>query len=59
MSLLLFFLYLFIAAAAAGAHTLISGWPLPPGGGRLFAARFVAYALLLTLPALLPRLLGG
>lgn len=61
MDVLTFILYLFIAAAAAGVHTLIGGWAAPPGGGpgRSFAARFVAYAMLLVLPALLPRLLGG
>lgn len=63
MSALTFILLLLIAAAAAGAHTLIGGWMVPLGGGggpgRSFAARFVAYAMLLTLPALLPRLLGG
>jgi len=55
MDLLTFFLLLFIAAVAAGVHSLIAG----PWGSRVFAARCVAYALLLTLPALLPRLLGG
>jgi len=59
MGLLTFILYLLIAAAAAGVHTLIVGWAAPPGPGRAFTARFVAYAMLLTLPALLPRLLGG
>lgn len=61
MDLLTFFLLLFIAAAAAGVQVLIGGWMAPPGGtpARYWAAHFVAYALLLTLPALLPRLLGG
>ncbi len=54
MGLLLFFLLLFIAALAAGIQSLIVGW-----NSRSFAAAFVAYALLLTMPALLPRLLGG
>jgi hypothetical protein len=54
MDLLTFFLLLFIAALAAGAQSLIVGW-----SSRGFAGAFVAYALLLTLPALLPRLLGG
>lgn len=55
MDLLTFFLFLFIAALAAGVHTLIvERW-----NGLSFIGRFVAYALLLTLPALLPRLLGG
>lgn len=49
-----FIVLVLIALIAAGAHTLISGW-----GGRLFAARWVAYALLLVLPTLLPRLVGG
>ena len=39
---------------AAGAWVLIAGW-----SPRLFAAAFVAFALLLVLPALLPKLLGG
>lgn len=53
-----FLLLLLIAAAAAGVHTLIIDRPRPDKG-LAFVARFVAYALLLTLPALLPRLLGG
>ena len=53
MGLLLFLLLLFIAAAAAGVQSLILGW-----NSRVWAA-FVAYAMLLTLPTLLPRLLGG
>lgn len=54
MGLLTFFLLLFIAALAAGVQSLIVGW-----NSRGFAAAFVAYGLLLTLPALLPRLIGG
>lgn len=55
MSVVLFLLLLVIAAIASGAHTLIVG----PWDGRAFVGRFVAYALLLTLPAILPGLLGG
>lgn len=58
MSLLTFFLLLFIAVVAAGVHTLIID-RARPDRGLAFVARFIAYALLLTLPALLPRLLGG
>jgi hypothetical protein len=58
MGLLTFFLLLFIAAVAAGVQTLIIDRPRPDNG-LAFVARFVAYALLLTLPALLPKLLGG
>jgi hypothetical protein len=54
MGLLAFFLLLFIAAAASGAQSLIVGW-----NTRAAVAAFVAYALLLTLPTLLPALLGG
>lgn len=54
MNLLTFFLLLFIAAVAAGVQSLIVGW-----NSRAWAAAFVAYALLLTLPALPPRILGG
>lgn len=54
MGLLVFFLLLFIAAAAAGLQSLIVGW-----NSRAWAAAFLAYAMLLTLPVLLPRLLGG
>lgn len=54
MDLLTFFLLLFIAACTAGAWALIVGW-----SSRAFAAAFVAFALLLTLPTLLPGLLGG
>ena len=55
MGAVLFLLLLVIAAIAAGAHTLIVG----PWQSRPFVGRLVAYALLLTLPALLPALLGG
>jgi hypothetical protein len=58
MDLSTFFLLLFIAVVAAGAQTLIIDRGRPDKG-LAFVARFVAYALLLTLPALLPRLLGG
>jgi hypothetical protein len=58
MDLLTFFLLLFIALIAAGLHTWIVDWARPDKG-LAFVARLVAYALLLTLPALLPRLLGG
>lgn len=54
MDLLTFILMLLIAALAAGAQSLIIGW-----NTRAWAGAFVAYALLLTLPALLPRLLAG
>lgn len=54
MDLLTFFLLLFIAACAAGCWALIVGW-----NSRAFVGAFVAFALVLTLPALLPRLLGG
>jgi hypothetical protein len=54
MTLLTFFLYLFIAALAAGVQSLILKW-----NSLVFVAAFVAYALLLVLPALLPKLLGG
>lgn len=54
MSVVTFLLLLVIAAIAAGAWVLIAGW-----NSRLFAAACVAFALLLVLPALLPKLLGG
>lgn len=53
-----FILRVLVALIAAGVHTLISDWPRPERGIR-FAGRWVAYTLLLVLPALLPRLLGG
>lgn len=58
MDLLTFFLLLLIAAIAAGVQILIGGNP-PEQRARPFAALFVAYALLLTLPTLLPKLIGG
>lgn len=58
MNLLTFFLLVLIAAIAAGAQALIARWP-PEVRGLYFVAFFVAYALLLTLPTLLPRLIGG
>lgn len=54
MDLLTFFLLLLIAAAAAGVQSLIVGW-----NSRAWAAAFVAYGMILILPVLLPRLLGG
>ena len=55
MTVMTFLLLLVCAAIAAGAYALIVGaW-----NSRRFAAAFVAFALLLVLPALLPRLLGG
>lgn len=58
MSIATFLLLLVIAAIASGAQIVIGGWPAELRG-RSFAAFFVAYALLLVLPALLPKLLGG
>lgn len=52
------FLLLFIALIAAGVHTLLVDWARPDRG-LAFAARWVAYALLLLLPTVLPRLLGA
>lgn len=49
-----FLLLLVIAAGAAGALVLIVG-----GGWRAWAGYFTFGAVLLILPALLPRLLGG
>lgn len=55
MTIVTFLLLLVIAAIAAGAQSLITRvWDT-----LTFAGRLVAYALLLTLPALLPKLLGG
>jgi hypothetical protein len=54
MSVTTFILLLVIAAIAAGCWTLIVGWAT-----RAFVGAFVFGALLLVLPALLPRLLGG
>jgi Na+/H+ antiporter NhaD/arsenite permease-like protein len=58
MSVMTFLLLLVIAAIAAGAQIVIGGSP-PELRGRSFGALFVAYALLLVLPVLLPSLLGG
>lgn len=58
MDLLTFILLLLVALIAAGVQTLMID-RARPDRGLAFAARLVAYALLLTLPALLPRLLGG
>jgi hypothetical protein len=58
MDLLTFFLLLFIAAVAAGLHTWIIDWARPDRGVA-FVARLIAYAMVLLLPPLLPRLLGG
>ncbi len=49
-----FLLLLLIAVLAAGAQSLIVGW-----SSRGFAGALVAYAMVLLLPPLLPRLLGG
>lgn len=54
MSVVTFLLLLVIAAAAAGALVLIIG-----GGWRAWAGYFVALAMVLVLPVLLPALLGG
>jgi len=58
MSIVTFLLLLVIAAIAAGVQVVIGGWPAELRG-RYFGAFFVAYALLLVLPTLLPGLLGG
>lgn len=54
MTIVTFLLLLVIAAIAAGCWVLITGW-----NSRSFAGAFVFGALLLVLPALLPKLLGG
>lgn len=54
MTIVLFLLLLVIAAIAAGAQSLIVGW-----NSRGFVGAFVAYAVLLVFPTLLPALLGG
>ena len=54
MDLLTFVLLLVVAAIASGVYCLIVGW-----GPRVFAAMFVFGALLLVLPTILPRLIGG
>jgi hypothetical protein len=58
MTVVTFLLLLVIAAIAAGAWVVLAIWPAETRG-RGFAAAFVAFALLLVLPALLPKLLGG
>lgn len=58
MDLLTFILLLLIAAIAAGVQALIARWPHDVRG-LYFVAFFVAYALLLTLPTILPKLIGG
>jgi hypothetical protein len=58
MGVLSFLLLLVIAAIAAGALIVISGWPVE-ARGRYFAGLFVGFALLLILPTVLPALLGG
>lgn len=54
MSIVMFLLLLVIAAIAAGCWSLIVGW-----NTRGFVGASVFGALLLVLPALLPKLLGG
>jgi hypothetical protein len=54
MELLTFFLLVFIAALASGCWALIVGW-----NTRAWVGAFVFGALLLVLPAVLPRLIGG
>lgn len=54
MTVVTFLLLLVIATIAAGVQTLIVGW-----NSRGFAAAFVGFAIVLTLPTLLPGLLGG
>lgn len=58
MTIVTFLLLLVIAGIAAGVHVLITAPPLEVRS-RYFAGLFVAFALLLVLPALLPKLLGG
>jgi hypothetical protein len=56
MTIVTFLLLLVIAAIGAGVWSLIVGWSSRGCSQR----RFVAFgALLLVLPALLPKLLGG
>lgn len=54
MGVVTFLLLLLIAGAAAGVQSLIIGW-----NSRAWAAAFIAYAMLLILPVLLPGLLSG
>lgn len=58
MTIVTFLLLLVIAGIAAGVHVWITAAP-PEARGRYFAGLFVAFALLLVLPTLLPALLGG
>jgi hypothetical protein len=52
--MLQFLFLIFVAVLAGGAFAFVAGWT-----GRLFAAAVVAFGLALTLPLLLPRLIGG
>lgn len=54
MDLLQFLYLLVVAGIAAGVYALIVGW-----APKVFAAMFVFGALLLVLPAILARLIGG
>lgn len=54
MTIVTFLLLLVIAAIAAGVQSVIVGW-----NSRGWAGAFAFGALLLILPALLPKLLGG
>lgn len=54
MTAITFLLLLVLAAGAAGVQSLIVGW-----NSRGFAGAFVAYAILLILPALLVKVLAG
>jgi hypothetical protein len=54
MSVVTFLLLLVIAGLAAGVQSLIVGW-----NARGWAGAFAFGALLLILPNLLPKLLGG
>lgn len=58
MDFLTFLMLLLIADAAAGVRTLMTD-RARADRGLAFVARLLAYAMLLTLPALLSRLLGG
>lgn len=54
MSVVTFLLLLVIAAGAAGVIVLLLG-----GGWRAWAAYCIALAVVMVLPVLLPKLLGG